>query len=376
METIKDSDWPGKKENAKAAAQIPAQALSPRLAEVARLFRTKPFFPHRLARGGHAQTLVAGLKGKVNTRLNDEIRGSEARTFEVAPGASLLAHCRWQSERRAAPTLVLVHGLEGSSRSHYMRGTARKAFTAGLNVVGVNLRNCGDSEHLTETLYHSGMSGDIRRVVEELAEHDGLRTIFVAGFSMGGNIVLKLAGEYGERPPESLAGVCAVSPSLDLSACADRLEQRENRIYMSSFLHSLHRRIRRKQRRHPNIYDARGLRSVRTIREFDERFTAPHAGFRDAADYYAQSSALPLVARIRVPTLILHAADDPLIPASSFLDPSLALNPEVLLVMPPRGGHVAFIADAASGGEDRFWAENRVVEFCRLLAGALPAEGA
>ena len=203
METIKDSDWTGKKENASAAAQIPAQALSPRLAEVARLFRTKPFVPHRLARGGHAQTLVAGLKGKINTRLNDEMRGSEARTFEVAPGTSLLAHCRWQSERRAAPTLVLVHGLEGSSRSHYMRGTARKAFSAGLNVVGVNLRNCGDSEHLSETLYHSGMSGDIRHVVEELAEHDGLRTIFVAGFSMGGNIVLKLAGEYGERPPES-----------------------------------------------------------------------------------------------------------------------------------------------------------------------------
>ena len=150
-----------------------------------------------------------------------------------------------------------------------------------------------------------------------------------------------------------------MSPSLDLSACADRLEQRENRIYMSSFLHSLRRRIRRKQRRHPNIYDARGLRSVRTIREFDERFTAPHAGFRDAADYYAQSSALPLVARIRVPTLILHAADDPLIPASSFLDPSLAENPDVLLVMPPRGGHVAFIANAAGrrrpllGGEPR-----------------------
>jgi predicted alpha/beta-fold hydrolase len=369
MQTIKDSDWSGNKEEGQAARQVPPQALNPRLAKIARVFRTKPFVPHRFVRSGHAQTLLAGLKGKTSTRLNDELRGCEARTFEVEPGAQLLAHCRWQPERRSAPTLVLVHGLEGSSRSHYMRGTARKAFAAGFNVVGVNLRNCGDTEHLTETLYHSGMSGDIRRVIEELSAHDGLGTLFVAGFSMGGNIVLKLAGEYGGDAPDALAGVCAVSPSLDLSACAAQIERRENRIYMTSFMRSLRRRIRRKQRQHPHLYDARGIRRVRTVREFDERFTAPHAGFRDADDYYAQSSALPLISRIRVPTLVLHAQDDPLIPASSFFDSTIADNPDVLLVLTPGGGHVAFIADAARGGEDRFWAENRVVEFFRLLAG-------
>jgi predicted alpha/beta-fold hydrolase len=368
METIKDSDWSGETDSAEAARQVPPQALSPRLAEVARIFRSKPFVPHRFARSGHAQTLIAGLKGKTHTRLNDEIRGYDARAFEVEPGARLLAHCRWQPEPHAAPTLILVHGLEGSSRSHYMRGTARKAFAGGFNVVGVNMRNCGNTEHLTETLYHSGMSGDIRRVIEELAGRDGLRTIFVAGFSMGGNIVLKLAGEYGDDAPEALAGVCAISPSLDLSACAAQIERRENRIYMSSFMRSLRRRIRRKQRQHPHIYNARGVGRVRTVREFDERFTAPHAGFRDADDYYAQSSALPLVARIRVQTLVLHAQDDPLIPASSFFDSAIAENPNVLLVLTTGGGHVAFISDAGLGGEDRFWAENRIVEFCRLLA--------
>jgi predicted alpha/beta-fold hydrolase len=187
---------------------------------------------------------------------------------------------------------------------------------------------------------------------------------------MGGNIVLKLAGEYGGDFPAALKGVCAVSPSLDLSACADQIERRENMIYMSSFMRSLRRRIRRKQRLHPHAYDVRGLRRVRTVRQFDERFTAPHAGFRDAADYYTQSSALPLVARIRVPTLVLHAQDDPIIPATSFLDRSLSDNPEVLLVLPEHGGHVAFVAGAGTGTEDRFWAENRVVEFCRLLAGS------
>ncbi len=373
METFEDSGWSRGTEQAGAAEDVPPQSLSPRLAVVARAFRAKPFVPHRLARGGHAQTLVSGLRGKTNTRLNDEIRGYEPRTFEVEPGATILAHCRWQAERDAAPTLALVHGLEGSSRSHYMRGTGRKAFSAGFNVVLLNLRNCGDTEHLAETLYHSGMSGDIRRVVGELSERDQLRPIFVAGFSMGGNIALKLAGEYGDEFPPSLAGVCAVSPSLDLTACAAQIERRENMIYQSSFMRALRRRIRRKHRLRPHAYDVSDLRRVRTVRQFDERYTAPHAGFRDADDYYAQSSALPLVARIRVPTLVLHAQDDPIIPAFSFQDPSLAENPSVLLVMPEHGGHVAFVAAAGTGTEDRFWAENRVVEFCRMLAGE--AEG-
>jgi predicted alpha/beta-fold hydrolase len=368
METFEDSGWSRGTERADSARHVPSQALSPRLAAVARAFRAKPFVPHRLARGGHAQTLFSGLRGKTNTRLNDEVRGYEPRTFEVEPRASLLAHCLWQARRQAAPTLVLVHGLEGSSRSHYMRGTGRKAFAEGFNVVSLNLRNCGDTEHLAHTLYHSGMSGDIRRVVEELSGRDRLRRIFLSGFSMGGNIVLKLAGEYGDDFPPSLGGVCAVSPSLDLSACAAQIERRENLIYQTSFMRSLRRRIRRKQRLHPQVYDVKGLRRVRTVRQFDERFTAPLAGFRDADDYYARSSALPLVARIRVPTLVLHAQDDPIIPASSFLDPSLSANPEVLLVLPEHGGHVAFVARAGTGTEDRFWAENRVVEFCRLLA--------
>jgi predicted alpha/beta-fold hydrolase len=369
METFEDSGWTRGTERVGAAEDVPPQSLSPRLAAVARAFRAKPFVPHRFARGGHAQTLVSGLRGKTNTRLNDEIRGYEPRAFQVEPSATLLAHCRWQAERAASPTLVLVHGLEGSSRSHYMRGTGRKAFTAGFNVVSLNLRNCGDTEHLADTLYHSGMSGDIRRVVGELSERDRLPSIFLAGFSMGGNIVLKLAGEYGADFPSALGGVCAVSPSLDLSACAAQIERRENMIYQSSFMRALRRRIRRKQRLHPQVYDVSNLRRVRTVRQFDERFTAPQAGFRDADDYYAQSSALPLVARIRVPTLVLHAQDDPIIPASSFLDPALADNTSVLLVMPEHGGHVAFVAHAGTGTEDRFWAENRVVEFCRLLAG-------
>jgi predicted alpha/beta-fold hydrolase len=132
-------------------------------------------------------------------------------------------------------------------------------------------------------------------------------------------------------------------------------------------MRSLRRRIRRKAATHPELYDARDIRRVRTIRQFDERYTAPHGGYRDADDYYARASSLPVIRDIRVPSLVLHADDDPIIPSASFRDPSIADNPNVLLVVTPGGGHVGFFAGAPRAGEDRRWAENRVVEFFRLL---------
>lgn len=377
METIRDSRWPrdsGGRGDAGArgreGAHVPPQSLTPVLEEVARAFRSKPFAPHPLVKSGHAQTIAATLRVQ---RLA-ELRGAEglyeSRTVEVEPGARVLLKCRWQAERRRAPSLLLIHGLEGSSRSLYVLGTARKAYGAGFNVVCMNMRNCGDTEHLAPTLYHSGMTGDIRRVVsEELAGREGLEEIYVAGFSMSGNMVLRLAGDYGDDAPRALAAVAAVSPSIELNGCADRLEQRANALYRWSFMRNLRRRVRRKSRQHPALYDTRGLRRVRTLRQFDDRYTAPHGGYRDAADYYARTSSLPVIARIRIPALILHASDDPLIPAAPFRDPALAANPNVLLVLTERGGHVGFIA-GASPGEDRRWAENRVVEFCRLVREA------
>ena len=352
----------------RAAPHVPPQALSPRLVEIARAFRAKPFVPHKLFRNGHAQTIVATRRLPRYKALRGERVIFEPRLVEVEPGARVLIKCRWQEERPKCPTLLLIHGLEGSSESLYMRGTAQKAFRQGFNVVRMNMRNCGDTEHLSHTLYHSGMTGDIHRVVaDELAGREGLKEIYVVGFSMSGNMVLRLAGDYGGDAPRALAGFAAVSPSIDLSGCADRIERRENTVYRWSFLRSLRRRVRRKSRLRPELYDARGLWRMRTQRQFDERYTAPHGGFRDAADYYVRASSLPVIARIRLPTLIIHAADDPIIPSEPFRDPSIAGNPEVLLVLTARGGHVGFVADSTEG-EDRYWAENRVVEFCRTLA--------
>ncbi len=367
MEEASQRDRPAGTRLEDSASHVPAQPLDARLAEIARVFRAKPFRPHALLRGGHAQTVAAALRLPRLKLLREERGLYESRLVEVEPGARVLLKCRWQKERLKAPTLLLLHGLEGSSESLYVVGASQKAYRAGFNVVRMNMRNCGGTEHLTPTLYHSGMTGDIQRVlVEELAGRERLARVYVVGFSMSGNMVLKLAGDYGRDFPTALAGVAAVSPSVDIGACADAVGRCANVVYRLSFMRSLRRRVRSKHRLHPELYDTRGLWRVRNIRQFDERYTAPHGGYAGAADYYERASSLRVIPRIEVPTLIIHSADDPLIPAAPFLNPSTAANPNVLLVVTRGGGHVGFIA-TASASEDRRWAENRVVEFCRML---------
>jgi len=248
-----------------------------------------------------------------------------------------------------------------------MLDVASLAYRAGMNVVRLNQRNCGGTEHLTPTLYHSGMSGDLHAVVGELIEDDRLQRIFVAGFSMGGNLTLKMAGELGERAPHALLGVCAVSPPLDLGETARRIERPSNRPYQWSFVSSLHRLVRRKKELYPDLYDVRELDRVRTIYEYDRLYTAPYGGFSDADDYYARSSALRFVSRIRTPTLVIHAQDDPLVPIGPLRRSEVLGNPWILTATPLHGGHVAFVSDAKREG--RFWAKERLVEFLRIFSG-------
>ena len=312
-----------------SSSHVPAQPLVPKLAEIARAFRAKPFRAHRLLRGGHAQTLAAAFRVTRLKLLREEPGLYESRLVEVDRDARVLLKCRWQQERREAPTLLLLHGLEGSSESLYVLGTSQKAYRAGFNVVRMNMRTCGGTEHLTQTLYNSGMTGDIARVLsEELAGRERLPRVYVAGFSMSGNMVLKLAGDYGSDFPAALAGVVAVSPSVDIGACADAIGRRANVVYRLSFMRSLRRRVRAKARLHPGLFDTRGLWRVRHIRQFDERYTAPQGGYAGASDYYERASSFRVIPRLEVPTLIIHSADDPLIPAAPFLDPIDGREPE------------------------------------------------
>ena len=335
------------------------------LARVARAFAAKQFKPHRLFSGGHAQTIAAYAWPR---RFRFASESDEERLFEVAPGVRVLAHCRWQTERDQSPTIVVWHGIEGSTSSNYMQAIAEKGSRAGFNVIRVNFRNCGGTEHLTETIYHGGLSADLAAVVKELLEKDHISKMILVGFSLGGNLVLKLAGEYGDNPPREILGVCAVSPSIDLSASADMILKRSNWLYHRDFVRRLKQRIRTNHKLYPERYDVSALDEVQTLREFDDRYTSVAHGFADANDYYYRSSSLRVIDRVRIPTLIIHAEDDPFIPITPLQYPAVADNPYILLLAPHEGGHVAFIAGDRKDDSDRFWAENRVVEFCQLAS--------
>jgi len=321
----------------------------------------RPFEPQPLLRNAHAQTFAYALWRRNFARLPRAI----AREFEVEPGTRIRGECHWQPQPQQRPTLVLVHGLEGSSESGYMLGIAERAFAAGWNAIRLNQRNCGGTELLTPTLYNSGLSGDYSAVLAELIERDKLPEIFFAGYSMGGNLVLKMAGDSGAAAPRQLRGIAAVCPPLELAACADAVALPANFVYEQRFVSSLKGRMERKAMLFPGKYDLSGLAAVRTLREFDDVITATYCGFRDASDYYHRSSALRVAGNIRVPTLVLVAQDDPFVPLENFQDPAITGNPHITVIAPSHGGHCAFIS--RHGGDERFWAEARVLEFCRTL---------
>jgi len=247
-----------------------------------------------------------------------------------------------------------------------MISTADKAFRSGYNVLRVNFRNCGGTEHLTPTLYHGGLSGDLRAIINELITHDKLRRIYPVGFSLGGNVVLKLGGEYGSNPPPQVAALCAISPSVDLAASTQLIQQKKNWVYHGNFVRNLKRKVRTKHKLFPTRYDVSKLPLVHSIRDFDEHFTSVASGFVNADDYYYRCSSARVVEQIRLPTLIVHSEDDPFIPFEPLREKAFADNPYLLLLKTEKGGHVAFIGSKTKG-EDRFWAENRAIEFCNLV---------
>ncbi|HEV2112952.1 MAG TPA: alpha/beta fold hydrolase, partial [Terriglobales bacterium] len=273
----------------------------------------------------------------------------------------ILCHCHWQAERGASMTLIIVHGLEGSSNSQYVIGTSDKAFAAGMNVVRMNMRNCGDTEHLGPTLYHSGLSRDVAAVASTLIGDDHLPSVALAGYSMGGNLVLKCAGDWGTAAPREVKAVCAVSPAMDLGASADALHLPENILYEVKFLWGLHRRLRRKAALYPERYRIAHLPWMRSVREFDDKVTAPYSGFKDADDYYFRAASARVLEKISVPTLIIHAKDDPFIRIMPETRAKIVANGNITLLETEHGGHCAFLAEP--NGYDGRWAERQIVSF-------------
>ena len=324
---------------------------------------TEAFQARRGLRSAHLQTLVGALFPPRNRTPQPE-----RRLIRVADDVQVLALCNWQADRSRSLTVIVVHGLEGSSESAYVIGTANKAWEARFNVVRMNVRNCGGTERLGPTLYHSGLSADVGEVARHLISSEHLERIAFVGFSMGGNQVLKLAGEWGSNAPLQLRAVAAISPGIDLAASADAIHHPSNRIYEWNFLRSLKRSVRRKALAFPGRFEFSNLGALRSLRDFDDKITARHWGFTGADDYYDRASAAPLLERIVVPTLVIHSTDDPFVIITPSTRERLLRNPNIRYVETARGGHCAFLADARD--YDGRWAERQVVRFLKNFAQA------
>ncbi|MGA9068742.1 MAG: alpha/beta fold hydrolase [Terracidiphilus sp.] len=327
------------------------------------------FEPRRGLSGGHLQTIVGNFYPRPAFALK-----AEEETVEVDPadGSRVLCHCHWQAEavRATRLTVVLTHGLEGSSESGYIRGVAARAWEAGCNVVRMNMRTCGGTEQLTPTLYHSGLSGDLGAVVRHFTRQHGIQRVALVGYSMGGNLALKLAGEWGSGAP--LVAVATVCPAIDLATGADALHEGFNRVYEWKFLRGLKARYRRKAMLFPEIYaPPEVIGPVRSIREFDDKIVARYWDFRNADDYYHRAASARVVEQIAVPTLILRALDDPFIRLTAETRGKLLANPHVRLVETRHGGHCGYLSTDA--GNEIHWAEATVMRF--LLAATGGANG-
>jgi predicted alpha/beta-fold hydrolase len=311
----------------------------------------RPFVP--LIRNPHLLTIAGNFWRR---ELDLRRFPVEAKLYETEPGVQVLVHTQRPA---AAPVaqLVMVHGLEGSSDAGYARSLAQAALEAGWVAHRFNMRSCGGTERRSgETLYHSGQTSDLLAVIRQLPDSE---PVFLAGFSLGGNVVLKLAGELGDSGRELIAGVAAVSTPIDLAACARRLQHPSNFIYSRRFLKRLKERVRLKERLSPGSFRLEGLAGVKTIYQFDDRFTAQSFGFGTADNYYATQSSNQFLDRIRVPALLVQAKDDPLIPFEVYSHPAFSSNPHLRLVTVEQGGHLGFL----SSQPPRFWLDRVLLDW-------------
>jgi hypothetical protein len=311
-----------------------------------------PFHP--LFTNPHWQTIGGAFWPR---RIDYNRFPDEERYYRTEPGTQVLVHVQ-RPLTSPKGTLVLVHGLEGSSEAGYMRSAAQAALDAGFAVHRMNIRGCGGTERLSNTLYHAGLTSDVAFVAGRLRqESEG--PLYLAGFSLGGNMVLKFAGELGERARELVTGVCAISTPLDLRACALALNHPRNWLYQQRFVASMSVRLRRRHALMPDVFPLNGLDSVRSVYEFDDRITAPFFGFQNAERYYGTQSAALYLEAIRVPALLIQAKDDPMIPFKVYDHPAFRTNCNLRLLAVDHGGHVGFLAK----GRSRFWADHALVHW-------------
>jgi predicted alpha/beta-fold hydrolase len=294
------------------------------------------------------------------------IRGAvETLDVTVAPGTAIRVVLH-RPDQPPRGTIVAIHGLAGSAQSRYMRRTGAAALAGGWALARVNLRNCGGTETLASTLYNAGQSDDADAVLAALEAHGWPRPYGLMGFSLGGNIVMKYAGCAGDSCRAD--AVVGVNPPIDLNACIDALERPGNRVYHAYFTRKLCLHVRRIRRKRAVAGPEATFRSVGGVRRFDDLFTAPDAGYNDAAAYYEAASAGPVLAGAKRPSLVLSASDDPFVPMAAFESYRGACR-HVEFVHPRSGGHCGYWRD----GRPRFWAASAALTFFEQVLGSTRA---
>lgn len=325
-----------------------------------------PFHPHPLLRSAHLMTVFGSQLGRRLRAFADE---AQIAAVDVDRRTKIKVEAHWQADSQA-PVLILIHGLGGTARRSYMLGTAHKAWQRGLSVVRMNMRNSDGTEDWTPTLYHAGLTEDLRATLRWIDAVRGAAPVVVGGFSLGGSVALNTLAELGACARPQVRGCVTVSTPLDLME-SDRALHRPglNRLYVRHFMNGFRRMWRRKHAAWPELYPADGLNGVRTVRDFDDRWTAPTFGWPDADAYYRAASAGQRLDAIRVPGLIVHADDDPFVPLPASLHDELLDHPYLRLLRSRHGGHVGYLArrpgPEAGGWQDAdgWWAENRIVQF-------------
>lgn len=314
-------------------------------------------------RGRHAQTVAGRL-----LRRHGQVEFTRERID--TPDGDFLDLDFTPEPRPGAPVVLLMHGLEGSARRGYALNTYAALARRGVRGIGLNFRSCSGEPNRMGRLYHSGDTDDIRHVLALVRERFGGVARGAIGFSLGGNALLKYLGEEGESARETVTAAVAVSVPYDLGAGALALEQSfMGRFYTRLFLRSLTDKATSKADLLPDRCDLERIRRARTFREFDDAATAPIHGFADADDYYTRSSSARFLGRVRVPTLLIHADDDPFLPAAALPHEAIAANPCLSTAFTPNGGHVGFVR--GTPWSPRFWAEERAARFlAEHLAGS------
>jgi predicted alpha/beta-fold hydrolase len=315
-----------------------------------------PYRPAWFVPGRHLRTLWGKL-----VRRRPRVAATVER-WTTPDDDVLLVHRLHGSRDR--PLLVLLHGLEGSPNSHYARGLLARAYVLGWSGAAIVFRTCGGEMNQTRRFYHSGETSDLDFVVRRLTSELPGTPIVLAGFSLGGNVLLKWLGERGTGIPPSVCAAAAVSVPFDLARGSRYINRGFSRLYERHFLRTLMQKTTAKRERFPDIAPKASLATPRTMWEFDDAVTAPVHGFRDATDYYERSSSLRWLDRIRIPTLLLSAADDPFLPAAVLEEvrATARVNGFLHCEFVAHGGHVGFIAGNLPW-RPVYWAEWRVTEF-------------